>query len=351
MRDLAAGARSGISAALCGGATLGRLGKSATLAVAVLVSFVVVPAHAQSPLDSVVAVHATVPTDARTADSLGTEREGSGVVIGPDGLVLTIGYLILEAISTDITLPDQRVVPAEVVAYDYETGFGLLKPLADTGLPAITLGESAGLQQDNPVLVASAAASDTGTPAATAAYVVSRREFAGYWEYLLPDAIFTAPPHMSFGGAALIGRDGRLLGIGSLFVSDAASPGVQLAGNMFVPIDALKPILEDLQAHGQSRSPRRPWLGVYAEEVRGHLFVHRVAPGGPAAAAGLRANDVILEVDGGPVESLADFYKRVWALGGPGVEVPITVLSGGRVQDMAITAGDRYDYLKLDPSF
>jgi S1-C subfamily serine protease len=310
-----------------------------------------VPALAQSPLDSVVAVRASVPPDARTADSLGTEREGSGVVIGPDGLVLTIGYLILEAISAEITLQDRRIVPAEVVAYDYETGFGLLRPLGDTGLPAVQLGESAVLHQDNPVLVASFGASDAGAPDATAAYVVSRREFAGYWEYLLPDAIFTAPPHLSFGGAALLGPDGRLLGIGSLFVSDAASPGAQMAGNMFVPIDALKPILEDLRVAGQSQGPRRPWLGVYTEEVRGHLFVRRVAPGGPADAAGLRANDVILGVDGGPVEGLADFYKRVWALGGPGVEVPMTVLSGGRVQDLAITSGDRYDYLKLNPSF
>ena len=181
--------------------------------------------------------------------------------------------------------------------------------------------------------------------------MVSRREFAGYWEYLLPDAIFTAPPHLSFGGAALIGADGRLLGVGSLFVSDAANPGMQLAGNMFVPIDALKPILQDLQAHGQSQGPRRPWLGVFTEELRGHLFVYRVAPGGPAATAGLRVDDVILGVDGGPIAGMADFYKRIWALGGPGVKVPITVLSGGRVEEMAITSGDRYDYLKLDPSF
>jgi S1-C subfamily serine protease len=238
-----------------------------------------------------------------------------------------------------------------VVAYDYETGFGLLRPLTDTGLPSIKFGESAALQQDNPVLVASYTNPAAPTPTATAAYVVSRREFAGYWEYLLPDAIFTAPPHLSFGGAALIGADGRLLGIGSLFVSDAGNPGRQLAGNMFVPIDALKPILEDLQAHGQSQGPRRPWLGVFTEEVRGHLFVYRTAPGGPAATAGLRVDDIILGVDGGPIAGMADFYKRVWALGGPGVEVPVTVLSGGRVEEMAITSGDRYDYLKLDPSF
>jgi len=338
-------------------AAVGRLcvRRAAGLSVGALLAALLVvpgqPTRAQNPLDSVVAVSATVPPDARTADSLGTLREGSGVVIGPDGLVLTIGYLILEAITAEITLPDRRVVPAEVAAYDYETGFGLLRPLADTGLPAIQLGESAGLAQDNPVLVASFAEAGSGTPAATAAYVVSRREFAGYWEYLLPDAIFTSPPHMSFGGAALIGPDGRLLGIGSLFVTDAASPGALLAGNMFVPIDALKPILDDLKATGRSRGPHRPWLGVYAEDVRGHLFVHRVAPGGPAAAAGLRANDVIVGVSGDPVESLADFYKRVWALGGPGVEVPVTVLSAGEIKDLAITAGDRYDYLKLNPSF
>jgi len=335
-------------ARLCVGS---RLGRSGAVVIAFALMLGVAPAAAQSPLESVVAVHATVPSDARTADALGTEREGTGVIIGPDGLVLTIGYLILEAIAAEIILPDDRVVPAEVVAYDYETGFGLLKPLSDTGLPSIKLGESAALQQDNPVLVASFAALAGDAPAATPAYVVSRREFAGYWEYLLPDAIFTAPPHLSFGGAALIGPDGRLLGIGSLFVSDAATSGTQLAGNMFVPIDALKPILDDLQAHGQSQGPRRPWLGVFTEEVRGHLFVYRVAPGGPAATAGLRADDVILGVNGGPVESMADFYKQVWALGGPGVEVPVTVLSGSRVQEFAITSGDRYDYLKLDPSF
>ena len=342
MKDFAILLQLRVGSALC---------RRGVTAAALMFAFAALPAQAQSPLESLVSVRATVPADARTADALGTEREGSGIVIGPDGLVLTIGYLILEAISAEITLQDERVVPAEVVAYDYETGFGLLRPLADTGLPPIKFGESAALQRDNPVLVASYTNSAAQTPTATAAYVVSRREFAGYWEYLLPDAIFTAPPHLSFGGAALIGADGRLLGVGSLFVSDAANPGMQLAGNMFVPIDALKPILQDLQAHGQSQGPRRPWLGVFTEELRGHLFVYRVAPGGPAATAGLRVDDVILGVDGGPIAGMADFYKRVWALGGPGVEVPVTVLSGGRVQVLAITSGDRYDYLKLDPSF
>ncbi len=308
-------------------------------------------AWAASPLDSLVGVRALVPSDARTAEALGTEREGSGVIIGTEGLVLTIGYLILEAASAEITLQNDRVVPADVVAYDYGTGFGLLRPVADTGLPAIPFGDSGALGEEHPVMVASFTGTDAGRPAATAAYVVSRREFAGYWEYLLPDAIFTSPPHRSFGGAALIGPEGRLLGIGSLFISDAARPGMQMAGNMFVPIDALKPILDDLKTHGRAQGPRQPWLGVFTQELRGHLIVNRVAPGGPAAAAGIEPDDMIVAVDGQPVDGMAEFYRQVWALGDPGVEVPVTVLSRGGLRELSITSGDRYDYLKLDPSF
>ena len=325
-------------------------------ALAVLVPAVLVPAavwsaRAASPLDAVVGVRAEIPGDARTAEVLGTAREGSGILIGPDGLVLTIGYLILEAASAEITLHDGSAIPAEVVAYDYRTGFGLLRPLKAPDLPPIQFGSSRDLVEDSPVLVASFGGEGAGRAAASAAYVVSRREFAGYWEYLLPDAIFTAPPHGGFGGAALIGPEGKLLGIGSLIVGDAAHPGAQMPGNMFVPIDALKPILAELAIHGRAQGPVRPWLGVYAEELRGRLFINRLAPGGPAATAGLARDDVILAVQGAPVHGLADFYRKVWALGTAGVTVPLTVLSGQKVIDVAIPSGDRYDYLKLNPSY
>jgi S1-C subfamily serine protease len=298
------------------------------------------------PLEAVVGVRATVPADARTAGVLGTEREGSGVVIGTDGLVLTIGYLILEAENAEILLPGERTVPAEIVAYDYDTGFGLLRPLAALDIAPLPLGKSADLDEHSEVLVAS-----FGTVGSTsAAYVVSRRAFAGYWEYLLPDAIFTAPPHHAYGGASLIGPDGRLLGIGSLLVSDAVADS-RMPGNMFVPIDALRPILADLLERGRSSKSPRPWLGVYAEELRGHVFVNRVAPYGPAAAAGVRTEDIILAVKGKPVTSLADFYREVWALGKAGVEVPLTVLRGAGLADIAVTSADRYDYLKLKRSY
>ncbi len=297
------------------------------------------------PLDAVVGVRATIPTNARTAQVLGTEREGSGMVIAEDGLVLTIGYLILEAETAEIVLPGDKQVPAEIVAYDYDTGFGLLRPLAELGIAPVPLGSSSKLNEDSEVLVTSFGSLEP----ATAAYVVSRRDFAGYWEYLLPDAIFTAPPHQGYGGAGLLGPDGRLLGIGSLFVSDAAE-GRHMPGNMFVPIDALRPILAELLERGRSSKPARPWLGVYAEELRGRVIVNRVASYGPAAAAGIEIDDIILAVKDAPVSSLAEFYRKMWQLGDAGVEVPLTVLRGPGLTEITVTSGDRYDYLRLKSS-
>lgn len=319
----------------------------AGIAVFAALVLIAVPLRAAGPLDAVVGVRAIIPADARTAPFLGTSREGSGVVIGEDGLVLTIGYLILEAIEAEIMLPGDRAVPADVVAYDYNSGFGLLRAAGRLGVSPIEFGKSGGLQVDDEVLVAGFG----GPEPVIGAHVVLRREFAGYWEYLLPDAIFTAPPHLGFGGAALIGRDGRLLGVGSLIVADAAGPDEQVPGNMFVPIDALPPILDDLLASGRSGAPPHPWLGVYSEDVRGRVFVTRVASYGPAAKAGLDANDIIVEVAGQPVTGMADFYRKVWALGPAGVEVPLTVLKPDGVTNITVISADRYNYLKLKPSY
>ncbi|MHA1152586.1 MAG: S1C family serine protease [Alphaproteobacteria bacterium] len=299
------------------------------------------------PLEAVVGVRAVIPADARTAPVLGTARAGSGAVIGVGGLVLTIGYLILEAIEVDILLPGGRVVPAEVVAYDYETGFGLLRALGTLGIEPVALGGSATLTKDTKVLVAGF----DGPGAVAGAQVVSRRDFAGYWEYLLPEAIFTAPPHHAFGGAALLGPDGKLLGIGSLAVGDAAEPNQFSPGNMFVPIDALKPILDDMIALGRSRRPPRPWLGLYSEDLNGRVFVNRVASYGPAAKAGITANTVIVAVKGAPVHDLADFYSKLWALGPAGVDVPLTLMTAEGTQETTVRSADRYDFLKIEPSY
>ncbi|MDJ0946012.1 MAG: S1C family serine protease [Kiloniellales bacterium] len=303
-------------------------------------------ASQSSPIDAVVGVAARVPADARTAEHLGTEREGSGVVIGDGDLVLTIGYLIMEADQVEVLLPGDRRVPADIVAYDYETGFGLLRALSPLGVPPIELGESAELREEAQVL----AVGYGSPPQIVPAKVVSRRTFAGYWEYLLPEAIFTAPPHPSFGGAALITREGNLVGIGSLIVGEAVEDEAR-PGNMFVPIDALRPIYTDLLEKGRGLATSRPWLGVYSEEFRGHVIVTRVAPGGPASQAGVKANDVIAEVAGEPVATLAEFYRAIWALGNAGAKVPLTLVSPGGIRPVTVTSGDRYDWLKLAPTY
>lgn len=300
----------------------------------------------KGPFVAIVKIRLEVPSDARTARSLGTEREGSGVVIDSGGLVLTIGYLILEAMRVEVVGPSGKLVSAKIVGYDHNTGFGLVRVTKPLGINPMEFGESAALGERDEVLVAS----HRGSESVRGVFVVSRRDFVGYWEYLLENAIYTAPPHQDFGGAALIGRDGRLLGIGSLLVQDAVPGHDEIPGNMFVPIDKLKPILADLMIKGRSAEPPRPWLGIFSQAVGGRILVHRVSPGSPADQAGIRRNDMIVGVAGRAVNGLADFYRKVWSLGNAGVEVPLNVLQGTRVRNLVVQSADRYRYLRLNPS-
>ena len=325
------------------------IGRAIACVVAALCLAAPGPARAEITDDvfaAVVQVDAAVPADARTARSLGTERSGSGVVIDADGLIVTIGYLILEAESVEIVAGSRRT-SAEIVAYDHATGFGLLRAAVPPGARPLEFGDSSTLGEREAVLVAA----HGGPGAAQRAMVVSRREFAGYWEYLLDNAIFTAPPHPLFGGAALIDADGKLLGIGSLIVGDALPGDSQLPGNMFVPIDLLKPILGDLLAFGHGTGPRHPWLGMTTEEVRGHVFVNRVSTYGPARKAGVEPGDIVLAVAGQDVTSLAELYRRVWALGEPGVDVTLTVLRGSALREIVVRSADRYDFLRLKRTY
>ena len=296
-------------------------------------------------LSAIVHVHAQVPVTARTAHVLGTEREGSGVVIDANGLILTIGYLILEASRAEVTLATGKKVAVDILAYDYNTGFGLIRAAESIDVRPMKLGSSGGLEHSARVLVSGYG----GVEAVRPAIMVSRRVFAGYWEYLLDDAIFTSPPYPNFGGAALIGAEGELLGIGSLAVSDALPGDAPVPGNMFVPIDHLKPILHDLLTAGRSSKPTHPWLGVYTEEVRGHLIVTRVAPEGPAAQAGIESGDVIVAIAGQEINSMAKFYRALWARGTAGIEVPLTVLRGAELLSITVRSADRYKWLRLNP--
>jgi S1-C subfamily serine protease len=298
-------------------------------------------------IQAVVGISAMIPEDARTAEHLGTIRSGSGIVIDDKGLVLTIGYLMLEASAAAVTDADGVLVRASLVAYDHNTGFGLLRARHPLGIKPVPLGSSADLVEGSSVIVISKG----GSMPVMAARVASRREFAGYWEYLLEDAIFTVPPNPQY-GAALIDSNGRLVGIGSLAVNDAVQGPKPVRGNMFVPIDALKPILSELVEKGRTSGPRHPWLGVYTDETRGRVVVTRTAAGGPADTAGIKPGDVIMGVGGKRVKSIADFYRKVWARGGAGVEVPLDLVPAGgetlKIHTVKVRSRDRYDWLKLN---
>ena len=291
-----------------------------------------------------VRIQTRVPPDARTAPYLGTEREGSGVVIDGDGLIVTVGYLVMEAMAAEVTGRSGKPVLATIVGFDNESGLGLLRANEKLGVRPLRIGRAGQLSEQAPVLLASAGQAQPAT-------VVSRRAFVGYWEYLLEDAIFTAPPLADWGGAALIGTDGRLLGIGSLQVPNAAGPRTAVPGNMFVPIDRLEPVLADLLTTGRPGGAHHPWLGLNLAPVGDGLVVMRVNADGPAAKAGLSRGDRVLEVAGQRVSDLADFYRRIWAQGEAGVAVPLTVEQDGQRRELRVPSVDRYRYLKLNSSY
>ena len=296
----------------------------------------------QQALASVVAIKATIPDDAFTAEILGTERSGNGVVIRDDGVILTIGYLVTEAETVWLTANDDRVIQGHVLGYDHETGFGLVQALGRLDLPTLSLGRAAEAAIGARVVAAGAG----GAEHSVAALVAAKQEFAGYWEYVLDEAIFTVPAHPYWGGTALIGPGGELVGIGSLQLQQAREDGSGGPLNMFVPIDLLKPILDDMLTIGRPNHPPRPWLGLYATDSDSGIVVAGVAGRGPAARADIRMGDIVLSVGGHMVSGLAGFFRAIWSQGKAGVEVPIVVLRDGKVVEISVKSGDRRSFMK-----
>ncbi len=295
---------------------------------------------------SVVGIKTSINPDSRTANSLGRQREGSGIVIDDTGLVLTIGYLMVEAHTVEVRTSSGRTVPASVVGYDAESGFGLVRAIVPLNLRPMAFGRSAELKEGDAVLIASFGSTEMITPAR----VVSKRQFAGNWEYLLDEAVFTSPPHPEWSGAALINRAGKLVGVGSLIVGNASGTGDRSPGNMFVPLDQLPPILGDLIATGRVSGPGRPWLGVAANEAPEGLIVERVTPDSPATAANLQPGDIIVGVNGDRPNDLADFYRKVWRQGSAGSVVPLDVLRNNEVRRVEVRSMNRLDHLRLKSS-
>jgi S1-C subfamily serine protease len=292
-------------------------------------------------LDAVVLLRAEIPGDAFTASILGTERAGNGVVIREDGLVLTIGYLITEAESIWLTTNRGTVIQGHALAYDQATGFGLVMPLGKLGVQPLARGTAGSAEPGNGVIVIG----QGGRAHSLKAKIIAKREFAGYWEYVLDEALFSAPAHPQWGGAALIGEDGRLLGIGSLLVQESVG-GKVVDGNMFVPIDLLAPILDEMLATGRPARPPRAWLGIYTTEIEGHVVIGGLAPGGPAERAGVQLGDLVLEAGGTKVANLAALFRRVWDLGPAGTEVELTLSRRGASSTARIRSADRSDFLK-----
>ena len=320
------------------------------LGITLVVSFNIT-SRAQSPtleqlLSGVVHIKTSIAPDGRTTENLGREREGTGIVIDNNGLVLTIGYLMVEAVSAEIATNDGHAVAANVVGYDNESGFGLLQTITPLKVRALQMGKASEINVGDPVVVAS-----YGGPSGMApVHVVAKREFAGNWEYLLDEAIFTAPPHPAWSGAALISHDGKLVGVGSLIVGDASGKGDGVKGNMFVPIDRLTPILADLIADGRP-AVAHPWLGLNTDDVNGRLYVSRVTPGAPAEKAGVRKGDIILAVNGEIPKSLPDFYRKIWSQGAAGADIPLEVLQNHQRRSLEVHSINRLDHLKLRSTF
>lgn len=291
-------------------------------------------------LSSVVGLHSIVPPDAFTADTLGVERAGNGVLID-DGLVLTIGYLITEAETVWLHLGDGRVVQGHALGFDQETGFGLVQALGKIDLPALETGSSSGADIGERIVVGGAG----GRTRSLAGRIAAKQEFAGYWEYVLEEAIFTYPAHPNWGGTALISAEGKLIGIGSLQLERARN-GKNEHLNMVVPIDLLPPVLEDLRKFGRVNRPVRPWLGLYSTEIEDKVVVVGIAPKGPAARAEIKTGDVVVAVKGDRVSTLASFYRKVWSLGRAGVEVPLTLYREGVTFDVRVNSSDRAKFLK-----
>jgi S1-C subfamily serine protease len=297
----------------------------------------------QSAYRSVVLLHSEIADDAYTAPILGTERFGHGVVIRGTGrsLVLTIGYLVMEAHSIWLTTLEGRVVEAYPLAFDPVSGFGLVQPLGTLDAPPLERGSAGTLNVGDRVIVIG----HGGAAHSLEARLIARREFAGYWEYLLDDALFTAPPHPQWGGTALLGENGLLLGIGSLFVQESLAQE-EFDANMFVPIDLVEPVLAEMIEHGRPRRVPRPWLGVYTAEQADHVIVAGLTPDGPAHRAGLRPGDVIRAVAGQRVTTLPQFLRSIWSQGAAGSPVPLTLARGRESLQVTVQSANREDFLK-----
>ena len=294
---------------------------------------------------SIVSVRSTIPSEARTAASLGVEREGNGVAID-ENHILTIGYIVIESESIEIGLSDGRRLPAKLVGYDHTSGFGIIKSVVPLIMPALPLGNSDYINSEQDLLILPSPNHGAGSIVRS----VSQRPFTGWWEYLLESPIYTTPANGLWAGAPILNENGEVLGIGSLFVSEAV-PGISSPGNMSVPINLLKPILGDLISSGRRKSKIQPYLGISSDDSNDQIIVTRVSKGGPAFQAGIKPQDIIVTINGSQISNLKSFYEKVWKSGEAGVTIELSVLRSGSLMNFKVKTVDRADYFFKPQSF
>ena len=294
---------------------------------------------------SIVSVRSTVPAEARTASSLGVRREGNGVAIN-ENHILTIGYIVIESESIEIGLSDGRRLPAKLVGYDHTSGFGIIKSVIPLKMPHLQLGNSDNINSEQDLLILPSPNRGAGSIVRS----VSRRPFTGWWEYFVENPIYTTPANGLWAGAPILTENGEIVGIGSLFVSESV-PGVPSPGNMSVPINLLKPILEDLISSGRRKSKVQPYLGISSDDSNDQVIVTRVSDAGPAFQAGIKPQDVIMAINGSQVSNLKSFYQKLWKSGEAGITIELSVLRKGTIMNFKVKTVDRLDYFFKPQSF
>jgi S1-C subfamily serine protease len=252
----------------------------------------------------------------------------------------------MESESIEIGLSNGRRLPAKLVGYDHTSGFGIIKSVVPLKMPALQLGNSDNISSKQDLLILPSPNRGVGSIVRS----VSRRPFTGWWEYFVESPIYTTPPNGLWAGAPILNENGEILGIGSLFVSESV-PGISSPGNMSVPINLLKPILEDLKSSGRRKSKIQPYLGISSDDSNDQVIVTRVSKGGPAFQAGIRPQDVIMTINGSQISNLKSFYEEIWKSGEAGVTIELSVLRSGSIMTFDVKTVDRLDHFFKPQSF
>jgi len=283
-------------------------------------------------LGAVVNLHAMVPRAHPSSRILGNERMGSGVIVDPSGLVLTVNYVVMGASTVDVGFLKGRRVKAEVVAQDFEVGLALVR-VKRQGLTAVPLAGGTDLTCGEPVIaVASTGPQERRISGGLVTYL---GEFEAYWEYLLEHGIVSSAQNPGFGGGGLFSMTGALLGVVYLPLNEI------VRCSLAIPVDNYREHASELLRYGRVVSrPKRAWLGVFAHALEEGVVVAGVVPDGPGDRSGLQEGDLIVSLNAEEVGNRRDFYLSLWRHE-PGEPLTLEVMRDNKVRRFEVKGGDR----------